>query len=355
MTRRTMKFHRGADDWTINGQVFDPGSRSGRHRWQHRTMDHHLGLPSPFPHPQRHHSGHRPRRPSPRPQRPRLERHRLRQQRGKTPARHPLRPLPGPLRLPLPQPGTRGHGDDGQLPNQLIAGARRPLCRSPGLSDLRASMHWRMLVPEQAGGVHESREMPEMRRACRAGRQAQAARGPSRPLNPKASSWRSREEGSCPRGDRFPESTEDQRKKAVEARAWSLPICALAAGLVFTGPGPAATAAVTRPASQQAYTTFPGRLYSVAAVSADDVWAAGLSSPGGSLIVHWDGSAWSRSLIGPGYLEGVAASSATDAWAVGGTSWFSPNRTLAEHWNGKSWTRSAPRARLAAAPSTPSR
>ncbi|HEX4225544.1 MAG TPA: multicopper oxidase domain-containing protein, partial [Pseudonocardiaceae bacterium] len=24
MPRRTMKFHRGADDWTINGQVFDP-------------------------------------------------------------------------------------------------------------------------------------------------------------------------------------------------------------------------------------------------------------------------------------------------------------------------------------------
>jgi spore coat protein A, manganese oxidase len=26
MTQRTIKFHRGADDWTINGQVFDPGS-----------------------------------------------------------------------------------------------------------------------------------------------------------------------------------------------------------------------------------------------------------------------------------------------------------------------------------------
>jgi FtsP/CotA-like multicopper oxidase with cupredoxin domain len=24
MTRRTMKFHRGASDWTINGRVFDP-------------------------------------------------------------------------------------------------------------------------------------------------------------------------------------------------------------------------------------------------------------------------------------------------------------------------------------------
>jgi len=26
MTQRTIKFHRGADDWTINGQVFDPGT-----------------------------------------------------------------------------------------------------------------------------------------------------------------------------------------------------------------------------------------------------------------------------------------------------------------------------------------
>ena len=120
-------------------------------------------------------------------------------------------------------------------------------------------------------------------------------------------------------------------------RAWFLPICALAAALAFTVPASAATAAVTRPGSPQAYKTFPGRLYSVSAVSADDAWAVGLN-PSGLLIVHWNGRAWSQSLTGPGYLEGVAASSARNVWAVGGTNWFSPDQTLAERWNGKTWT-----------------
>lgn len=122
-----------------------------------------------------------------------------------------------------------------------------------------------------------------------------------------------------------------------KALIWSAPICALATGLAFTMPG-TATAAVTRPASQSAYTTFPGRLYGVVAVSARDVWAVGLQ-PDSSLIVHWDGAAWSQSLAGPGYFVGVAASSARDVWAVGGTNWFSPTQTFAEHWNGSSWTR----------------
>ena len=122
-----------------------------------------------------------------------------------------------------------------------------------------------------------------------------------------------------------------------KAFSWSVPMCALAIGLALAVPGTTATAAVARPASQTAYTTFSGRLYSVAAVSARDIWAVGLH-PDSSLIVHWDGSTWSQSLAGPGYFEGVAASSARDVWAVGGTNWFSPTQTFAEHWNGSSWT-----------------
>jgi hypothetical protein len=131
--------------------------------------------------------------------------------------------------------------------------------------------------------------------------------------------------------------TAETMRLTGKARAWSLLAGALAAGLAFSVPGAAASAA-SGPASRQAYPTFPGRLYSVAAISADDVWAAGLGEPGGSLIVHWNGRTWSRSLVGPGYLIGVAGSSARNAWAVGGTSWFSPNQTFAEHWNGKKWT-----------------
>jgi hypothetical protein len=102
--------------------------------------------------------------------------------------------------------------------------------------------------------------------------------------------------------------------------------------LALAIPGVPATAAP----SQGGYTTFPGRLYGVHAISASNVWAVGLT-PDSSLIVHWNGSAWSQSLAGPGYLESVTASSARDVWAVGGTNWFSPTQTLAEHWNGSSW------------------
>jgi hypothetical protein len=135
-----------------------------------------------------------------------------------------------------------------------------------------------------------------------------------------------------------PGRTNSSHPLRARAIAWSLMICALATGLAFTVPGVAATAAVTRPASRSANTTFPGRLYSVAAISANDAWAAGLGADS-SLIVHWNGSAWSQSLAGPGYFIGMAASSARDVWAVGGTNWGSPTQALAEHWNGKAWTR----------------
>jgi hypothetical protein len=123
-------------------------------------------------------------------------------------------------------------------------------------------------------------------------------------------------------------------KKMTKASIWPAPALALAAALALTTPGPAAAAA---PTAASAYATFPGRLSGVTAISARDAWAVGLS-PGGSLIVHWNGTAWSQSLIGAGYLPGVAASSARDVWAVGGTNWFSPTYTLAEHWDGSSWT-----------------
>jgi hypothetical protein len=102
-----------------------------------------------------------------------------------------------------------------------------------------------------------------------------------------------------------------------KALAWFPLVCVLATVVAFIGPGPA-TAAVTRPAAPSAYAAFQGRLYSVAAISADDVWGAGLG-PSGALITHWDGRAWSQTLPGPGYLLGVADSSARDVWAVSST------------------------------------
>src|SRR5205814_2185963 len=67
-------------------------------------------------------------------------------------------------------------------------------------------------------------------------------------------------------------------------------------------------------------------LQDVAAVSSDDVWAAGIYSSMGldePLIVHWDGAQWSvvpsPSVGGASgnFLSGVASVSREEAWAAG--------------------------------------
>ena len=67
------------------------------------------------------------------------------------------------------------------------------------------------------------------------------------------------------------------------------------------------------------------QLLSVSPLAADDVWAAGFSldqdSVSQSLVLHWDGDAWSAvPLADPGaddLLAGIAAVSPNDVWAVG--------------------------------------
>jgi hypothetical protein len=84
------------------------------------------------------------------------------------------------------------------------------------------------------------------------------------------------------------------------------------------------------------------QLAGVAAVAADDVWAVGRYDRGtalwGTLIEHWDGSAWSivpsPNTAGSNLLWGVTAVAANDAWAVG----VADDRTLALHWDGSAWT-----------------
>jgi hypothetical protein len=72
-------------------------------------------------------------------------------------------------------------------------------------------------------------------------------------------------------------------------------------------------------------------LTGVAVASATNAWAVGSTSSGKSLIVHWNGTAWTQ-VPSPGtyaYLTGVAATSADNAWAVGGAQIL--------HWNGTAW------------------
>jgi hypothetical protein len=89
----------------------------------------------------------------------------------------------------------------------------------------------------------------------------------------------------------------------------------------------------------------PGNLASVSIVSAADAWAVG-SGPNGSLIVHWNGHKWSTvpaptSIQWTGSaLTGVSAVSATDVWAVGtyDTNQTPEGQTLILHWNGSAWS-----------------
>jgi hypothetical protein len=96
-------------------------------------------------------------------------------------------------------------------------------------------------------------------------------------------------------------------------------------------------------------------LFAITSTSANDIWAAGnlvqdLSNGGAAsfnLFEHWNGTAWTPTLINTNGFEaltGVSADGTNDAWAVG---WVAPLRagstttTLAIRWNGTEWTRVA--------------
>jgi hypothetical protein len=108
----------------------------------------------------------------------------------------------------------------------------------------------------------------------------------------------------------------------------------------------------------QVATPSPGTresvLNGVAGTSSTDVWAVGYyrDLPYGnrvkhSLILHWNGSAWSQ-VPSPDFAAGnqvtvlsaVAVSSPTDAWAVGAGS-VGTVGSLVLHWDGVSWHRVA--------------
>jgi len=75
-------------------------------------------------------------------------------------------------------------------------------------------------------------------------------------------------------------------------------------------------------------------IMALAGITRDDVWAV----VRGGIIMHWNGNRWSVVAHTGGRLYGIAAVSANDVWAVGNAiSW--PYGTLLEHWDGHSWTR----------------
>jgi hypothetical protein len=101
--------------------------------------------------------------------------------------------------------------------------------------------------------------------------------------------------------------------------------------------------------TRAALTSLSGQLFGVAAISARDAWAVGARDGGGTLIVHWNGTRWTRVASPAGHLlVAVAAWSARDVWAVGDTGGGggTSGGALIVHWNGVTWKRVAtPHAR----------
>lgn len=87
-------------------------------------------------------------------------------------------------------------------------------------------------------------------------------------------------------------------------------------------------------------------LWSVAAVSANDVWAVGQYFDGTAirtLTEHWDGASWTavpspNATAGENQLRGVVALSTNDVWAVGWAHNGTTFQTLVEHWDGSAWS-----------------
>lgn len=90
-------------------------------------------------------------------------------------------------------------------------------------------------------------------------------------------------------------------------------------------------------------------LYGVSCPAANDCWAVG-APLGGENIQHWDGAAWTRwptsAIPIPNVnLCGIHCVASDDCWAVGSAYTGNPLAQRGEviiHWNGSSWSRSGP-------------
>jgi hypothetical protein len=111
-----------------------------------------------------------------------------------------------------------------------------------------------------------------------------------------------------------------------------------------------ATTALPATAAQPAATHYSagGQLQGVATASANNAWAVGYAGTGSSpavLMLHWNGKSWTRVtspgvLKGAGQLSAITVVSAKDAWALGstGNSASGTTHSLLLHWNGTAWS-----------------
>jgi hypothetical protein len=125
---------------------------------------------------------------------------------------------------------------------------------------------------------------------------------------------------------------------------------AVALAVASSAPALAAGPAASTPPTAASYST-DGGLLGVGTASANNAWAVGYAytaSGDKALLLHWNGKSWSR-VTSPSILNGTAGEltaitvvSATDAWAVGYlTTGPGKERSLLLHWNGKAWSEPA--------------
>lgn len=85
----------------------------------------------------------------------------------------------------------------------------------------------------------------------------------------------------------------------------------------------------------QVYPGTEGRLWGIDMLTPSDGWAVGASD--GTLVLHWDGTTWTRTPSpGGNELTAVTARATDDVWAVGHAA--DQARTLVLHWDGTEWT-----------------
>src|SRR6266487_2888333 len=143
-----------------------------------------------------------------------------------------------------------------------------------------------------------------------------------------------------------PRAGRSRRRRAVSVAAGTAALLAGLGGLAACGtPARGVTVRPPATASQRLpLSPIPGQLIGVSAGPDGSAWAAGSTTSGRALIVHWNGAVWSQAASPrPGstaFLYGVSAGPDGSAWAVGYTGTPSgADRTLILRWDGIAWSR----------------
>ena len=150
-----------------------------------------------------------------------------------------------------------------------------------------------------------------------------------------------------------PHAGGSRRRRAALAAAGTAALIGGMGGLAACGtPAPGVTVQPSATGSQQLpLSPIAGQLIGVSAGPGGSAWAAGSTTSGRTLIVHWNGAAWSQPASpSPGsaaLLHGVSTGPDGSAWAAGNTcasgcgTPSETDQTLILHWDGATWSQTA--------------